>query len=51
MENELRKYVNMYDGLSKFFETPHEGPQYEEKGENNVFEVLSKVTKSSVHIF
>ena len=51
MESDLTKYVNLYKALEKYFPNPHEGSLYEEKSQNNVYEVLSKALKSSIHIF
>ena len=51
MEKELQKYIKMYEGLAKYFPNPHEGSLFEEKGQSNVYESLSKVSKSSIHIF
>lgn len=41
----------MYNHLEKYFASPHEGQLFEEKSENNIFEVLSKVNTSSINIF
>lgn len=41
----------MYENLEKYFAKPHEGSIFTERGESNVYEVLSKVTKSTIHIF
>lgn len=51
MATELERYIKMYEELEKYFKNPHEGCLYEEKGSNNVYEVLTKVAKSTAHIF
>ena len=52
MENELQKYIKMYESLEKYFKDPHyDRPIFEEKSENSIYEVLAKTTQSHIHIF
>ena len=41
----------MYAALEKYFKNPHEGALFEEKSKNTIYQVLEKVTKSSIHVF
>ena len=51
METELKRYIEMYEGLEKYFKEPHDGALFPEKSGNSIYEVLSKVKNSSIHIF
>ena len=51
-EKELRRYIGMYEGLEKYFKSPHDGALFEEKSENSIYEVLSRLKESStINIF
>ena len=51
-ENQLSRYIEMYEGLEKYFKNPHDGALFEQKSESNVYEVLSKLKEtSSINIF
>lgn len=51
-EKELRRYISMYEGLEKYFKNPHDGALFEEKSENNIYEVLLRLKESStINIF
>ena len=50
-EDELKKYIEMYNDLEKYFKDPHEGALFEENSKDSIYSVLHKVTKSSIHIF
>ena len=51
MEIELKKYVEMYQVLEKYFKSPHDGTLFSEKSQNSIYEVLTQVVKSNIHIF
>lgn len=50
-ESELKRYIEMYGDLEKYFKNPHDGALFEEKSKNSIYQVLEKVSKSSIHIF
>lgn len=50
-ERELEKYIKMYDDLEKYFKDPSDGALFEERSKNSIYQVLSRLSQSSVHIF
>ena len=50
-EEQLHKYISMYEDLEKYFKEPHEGALFEEKSKDSIYHVLSRVKKSTIHIF
>ena len=50
-EDELKRYIGMYESLNKYFKSPHDGALFEERSENSIYEVLSKCKESSINIF
>jgi hypothetical protein len=51
MEEELKRYIAMYENLNKYFKNPHDGALFEEKSQDSIYQVLSKTTQSHIHIF
>lgn len=51
MENKLREYIGLYEGLEKYFNEPHKEAVFKEKGSSSIYEVLSKTSNATVHIF
>jgi hypothetical protein len=51
METKLQEYVKLYEGIETYFEKPHDGAVFKEKGSSSIYEVLTKTSKSTIHIF
>ena len=50
-EEELKKYIKMYEDMEKYFKNPHDGALFDEKSKDSIYQVLGKVSRSSIHIF
>ena len=47
----LKEYVERYESLDRYFKNPSEVTNCQERGENNLYEVLREVQESTINIF
>lgn len=51
MENKLKEYIDLYNGLEKYFHEPHKEAVFKEKASSSIYEVLDNTATKTIHIF